>query len=522
MTPTATGIADAERKRGPGRPRLNRDVDKEAEKLVAQSTVPEPPAKVIKWDQMEAWMRLLTPEMWGSLMLYLYRIRPRIIRQLRDPDSPKYIDLLTGPFDMDYLIQRHGGGRYIIEATDSSKPRKTATGEPQSSHLFRCTFDIDEVRHEPKVLYEELDVNHRDNMSYIQMLQHRGILDSKGKVVQNNNQQAAQNMNGVPAEWLKEIFGFVRSMSAEQQAQLKVKLAPEESLSKSVGDILLEKMKQDDPSKQFSWVKDLLASLKEIVGTSKPPDTSNIYGPFISMLSEQNKTLVTLLEKIGNQKEREIDKGDDLDRLAKVIDIADKLRGPSSGGRRGPWEIGLDYARELGPPILQTLGAWMALRQGAAPAATAAGVGAAPAPPVAFDPYRRPDLMRQASQAATQQPPNVPPGPPPPPPPPGTPPPTTNTPNTQLTALLGQYGNLVINALNNGTAGYEFADYLTGLLGNATHAMIASQGEDAIVSTMLTVPQIGIFGETRIREFTHQFIHYEEFQDDGEAEAEAQ
>jgi hypothetical protein len=115
--------------------------------------------------------------------------------------------------------------------------------------------------------------------------------------------------------------------------------------------------------------------------------------------------------------------------------------------------------------------------------------------------------MRQYSSTMSAQQPQQQTPPTPPPPPPATPPSGQN----QLLGLFSQYGNLVVNALNNDTAGYDFADSLIGLLGTQTHAMIASQGEEALAATMLMIPEIAIFGEQRIRTFVGEFIHYQEY-----------
>src|SRR5215467_8866565 len=86
-------------RRPPGRPPKDREVDKAAAVLAEKHEVPDPPAKTIGFDQMQEWFKLLTPEMWSHLMVYCYRLRPRIIRQLKDPDLPNYIDCLSQPFN---------------------------------------------------------------------------------------------------------------------------------------------------------------------------------------------------------------------------------------------------------------------------------------------------------------------------------------------------------------------------------------------------------------------------------------
>ena len=163
----------------------------------------------------------------------------------------------------------------------------------------------------------------------------------------------------------------------------------------------------------------------------------------------------------------------------------------------------------------------MALRRGQPPVAAPAP-GAAQSAPVSFDPYR--DPAAAAAYASTIRNQAPPPGPPPQAPAqPATPAgaaaaPPPGAPNPQAVEIFQQYGGLVLSALNNGTPGWQFADNVAGLLGNATHAMIANHGEDALVATMFSIPEFQVFGEQRLRTFVYEFIHFEEFGDDGEDE----
>jgi hypothetical protein len=65
--------------------------------------------------------------------------------------------------------------------------------------------------------------------------------------------------------------------------------------------------------------------------------------------------------------------------------------------------------------------------------------------------------------------------------------------------ILTMYGGLAINALNNGTRGCDFAEWLTTGFGTGTHAMIVAPGEDGLTQAMLSLPDLAIFGEARLR-----------------------
>jgi hypothetical protein len=79
--------------------------------------------------------------------------------------------------------------------------------------------------------------------------------------------------------------------------------------------------------------------------------------------------------------------------------------------------------------------------------------------------------------------------------------------------MLHAQSPIIINALNSGVRGYEVADHLCGLLGTGTHAAISAFGQDQIVTGMLQLPQIALFGEPRLRTFTDEFIRYEHYLD---------
>lgn len=483
----------------PSRPKVirNRDVDKAASALAEDHVLPEPPGKDLSWDQMQQYLALFTPAMWSHVLVYIYRLRPKIRRQLKDPNLPNYIDCLSEPFNLDYFINRHGGGKYSLQAVDTEGKKPQATKQ-----LFRAFVEINEIQHPPILNFEELELEARENKSYVAWLQNKGILDGKGNVIQG---QQGQQQPSTPqttfssAKEVLDILSFANKMTTDQQNQFRAQFAPgEDSLSKSVGQILLEKMKQDDPAKQWTQI---IAFMEKM---SRPPDLG--IAQILQMQAEQRKTDLEYTRLLLENQGRQSSTGEQFGQFREIISFARELIGTSGGGRRNGWDTGLEFARDVGLPALQTIGNAitniMMLKNGGTPVAP---MQAAAPPQGAFDPYSNPSAMRQYSTAMNaQQPQPTQPPTPPQPPPPGGPP-------NQLLDLFQQYGNLVVNALNNGTPGYDFADSISLLLGGATHATIAAQGEDALTTTMLTIPPIAIFGEARIRTFVHEFVHYAEY-----------
>jgi len=224
---------------------------------------------------------------------------------------------------------------------------------------------------------------------------------------------------------------------------------------------------------------------------------------------------------------------DDLTRFEKFLSVADRLAGwrGGTGGRSG-WDTALDFTKELAPTVIQPL---MGIINNALllrSQAKGAPAGAAPlsfaASPVAFDPYANPSAAAAYAQTLRNQPA----GPAPTSAPasaasPGVPPATAapqnmpagsvsngnGQPASELMGLLQAYGGVVVNSLNTGSRGCDFAQWLADGFGTATHAMIAQQGEVALVQSMMATPELAMFGEARLKRFAAEFINYEQILD---------
>lgn len=489
----------------------DRPVDEVAIEMAKARMLPRPPGRKLTYDEMQAWFALLTSEMWHHVVVYVYRHFPRIIRKLRNPDNTNYIDCISQPFDLDYIAEHHGGGKYNLLVVDSEI-------KGTNNKLFDCDFEIDANKYPPKLNYEELDINHKGNMAYVQLLQHRGILDSRGQVMENQINGAGQS------DMAKAAFEFASKVISDQQQAVKDKQNAQEqqTLSKSVGDILLEKMKQDDPNKASAP----LLGIVEKVLAAKPADgNSQIFEKVIAvitsanqqalqMTTENNKTVLAMFQQLSEAQAQNKREDPQIEQLERVFNFAERLAGMrGGGGARNGWEVGLDYVKELGVPALQTIANLISLNKTGRPMPPAAP-GASGAPNVAFDPYRDPAAMRALSQAQQQAAPqNASTAP-------GT---AQSAPANDLAALAQTYAHLVINHLNAGTPGHAFADYFAGLFGMGMHAEVCAHGEPALAQALLSVPEIAKFGEPRIKKFVHEFADFQAILDqeeDGDEEEE--
>jgi hypothetical protein len=260
----------------------------------------------------------------------------------------------------------------------------------------------------------------------------------------------------------------------------------------------------------------VVTAVKDMVAANKPPNTDGMYQAIVTMMmedrkaaqanaTEQRKTDLEYLKLMVDSTKTNNEKNTDFGQFQQVFEFARSIMqmGARNAGDRSGWEAGLDLAREVLPQGLGVLNTFLMSRRGAQ-----AAPGQPGAPAGGFDPYANPQAARAYAQTLQQQRPGQ----------PGAPPPQAGAASpfsaanaSGLLPLAQQYGGLVVQALNAGTPGYDFADYMCGLLGTATHAAIAGQGEEAIVQAMMTIPEIAMFGEQRLRQFTKEFVHYEQF-----------
>jgi hypothetical protein len=186
--------------------------------------------------------------------------------------------------------------------------------------------------------------------------------------------------------------------------------------------------------------------------------------------------------------------------LDKVLGFAQKLASlrVSNGGQRDGWDVGLDIAKEFAPPVIQLLNNFMILRsQAKGGMQPAAGMSGAVPATASFDPYRDQAALRnharmmnqQAAAAAPAgaQPAGI-------PHPVGAPNPPSDgaQPQSEIAALLANYGSLVLAALNSGQSGAEFAGNVAALFGSATPALIGNHGEEVLTQGMLAVPELAL------------------------------
>jgi hypothetical protein len=455
-------------------------------------------------------LKQLSEDDWDRFQIYVYRKWPRITLN----DKPHYIGVHRTPVDEEFIRSTYGSGRYAIRLNDSK-------GTIDSTSL-----EIQDLSYPPKVAADEL-TDCPENARYYKLWP----VESKKKAADgvNANDSAVKELAAV----LKMVLEKKDAGKAAEEAKT--------ALNSLIDWALRQKEKEHDQNSPKAFA-DMMKELKDILPASAPapapaqqPDMATLLRLVKELQPPAPAPAPNPLQLLEQAKGLFSPPQDDLAHIDRLLSIADKLSSLRGGaGPRSGWDLGLDYIRELAP-LAPYLGGMFGLRipgMGAVPVPGGAPGTAATAPsPVAFDPYQRPDLLRQHAQtlngsAAGQAAGMAGRGPtsstvPPPPIPSANSAASSAGPPNDLLVLFQQYGGLVLQALNSGMPGFDFADHITGLTGNGTHAMISAHGEDALVHTMLSIPEIALFGEPRLRSFTKEFINFEEYLEQASQEDES-
>jgi hypothetical protein len=429
-------------------------------------------------------LKQLGDDDWDRFQVYVYRRWPRISVN----DKPHYIGTHRTAVDEEFIRGNYGSGRYQLRLNDAK------------GTVDQTSLEIQDLSHPPKVSPDEL-IDCPENQRYFKLWP---TATPKGADAVNGNDSA-----------VRELAGVIKTMLAKKETSTE-DAEGKKALSSLIDWALKQKEKEREQNSPGAFAG-LVREIKDILPAPAPPAPAPPQPDMAGILrlakELQPPPAPNALQLLEQAKGLFSPPQDDLAHIDRLLSIADKLgslRGGGGGARSG-WDTGLDYVREL-IPLAPYIANAFGLRIPGMGAPAAPGATPPPAGPASFDPYARPDLLRQYAQAlnghAAAQ---------------GAMPASSPFPAQPPTAAAGaassndlltvfqQWGALVVQALNNGVPGYDFADHLTGLLGTATHAMISAHGEEAIVRTMMALSDLALFGEPRLRTFTKEFIEFEAF-----------
>ena len=486
-----------------------------AEELKKSLTLPDPPANRCKWEQAQGYFNLLTEEQKEMIKWYLYRQKPAIIKQ-----KPFYIQEPSyGIPDYDTIVAMHGGGNYRMDIQDAGKSKKMM-------EVF-LTIPMSTA---PKIDLEELDMNDPSNKGFINQLIADGKINRDGQVVQPNSSN--NTTSGLPDAMIKMQDSFMNAymrMTEAQQRQLIEAGNKKDDLGGTVGAILIEKMKQDNPN----------GLLPILIEAMKTKNSATEFAPIFTVMTtmmtqmstmqaENMKMVVELMKEKNNGKEKEDDElggGTFIEKMKSMIELAGMIKG-GKVAERSTLETVVDGVSAVLPSVMQTINGWLNFA-----AMQRQGMAGVPMPNISPSGAPMPNMAQE--MPSLPPPANVVEMPKPTPGQPVPPPTGENMAAAQLGQLLQLQGGLIFSHLER--EGDLFADVVIGMFGKPAWAMMAKMSVDEIVTVAKSAPQFwnqvaSTYGEPYFREWITQFKNWEvlskqeeeQIQNDNEEEEETQ
>jgi hypothetical protein len=421
--------------------------------------------------------RNLSPEQKSHVIVYWYRLKPVIDRQLVEGNSVKYIDCAGSDDQMtwEYMLNTHGGGVYqgIINDTDIRK----------NGQMSQMKLEIPMSQYDPVLNLAELDLTHRDNVTYVSKLKAKGILTSDGRINKNPTAERAK-------EDIMSSSVVNRLLDAALDPNRNKPMPPADS---GISTLVLEMMKQNNPNNQ-------LATLLAVVDKLKPAETPKTdstlewmklmdtqRASYEARLAEMNERLFTMATKPAPVPE----KPDTLAEIEKIKAMAEVL-GLSGGGGKTSWVDRLiDTVGPAIPGIVEIVQSRLAAN---APQQGNPGIP------------RMPNDM-QPSMPQPGMPPAI------------AAPQTGEQEMPFLDTVIAQGGDQFLTAIANGTPGWEAANAVIALQGRPVYAMIINSGVAGLIEAIKRNASFAqrlsrITTEAKLEAWLHEFVHADEYDAD--------
>jgi hypothetical protein len=319
-------------------------INDDAQKLKSALTLPDPPANRCKWEQAKAYFDLLTPDQWEQVQTYIYRTKPIITKP-----RPFYIDLISGRLDYDNILALHGGGEYRLDVQDHGRSKK----------IMEVTLSIP-MSIAPKLDLAELDFNEPKNRGFITQQIAEGKITRDGTPVQPNTPPPG-NLT-VPEAMMKQSQEFMQlfmRMNETQRQQLIEASKNKDELGGTVGQILIEKMKQDNPNGMMPMFLEFMKTQKNSTSEITPLVAliTGMMNQMVTMQSENTKVLIEVMKTNKEKPESEEGKGP-FDNLKELLELAKMVKGGGSV-EKSTLETIVDGISTVAPPLLQTIGQYL-------------------------------------------------------------------------------------------------------------------------------------------------------------------
>jgi hypothetical protein len=372
-----------------------------------------------------------------------------------------------------------------------------------------------------------LELTAKENLGYINVLRTQGIsFDKDGNIVSTPNgipspSPDPSNLATAMGGMFKEFMGMFQNSSKEQQSIILKLLSDGQESKKGGGvqEILLERLKQDDPNKQITTMIALMTAIKQM---STNEGSQNNTDKLLQVMGDSHKAQMELMGKMIEltQSKKEDNFFDSLLKFATVKERLPEFFGGGQEPKKSNTELIIEGVKELGLPVLGIVSQYLQVAKGAKPIVPVTpqqaqefvnGTGALPQPEsnvveMPTPPTPQQNQPTQSQDGVFQN--NV----------PGALPlnPKNLNPCQQF---IAQYGILLVNALNNPEVdGVSLAQSVVAaapMMGQDFYSILKNQGKDNIIGSMKSIPEFwnatgAKLGEEKINEIIGDFLDYEE------------
>lgn len=448
------------------------------------------PAKVIKSEHSDTyfeWMAKLDDEDWLHLSTYIYRTWPLIERQQVDPKAYSYIDCPSGKFTKEDILADHGSGEYKITINDLNK---TVAGK--GGQIGTVFLTLNERDHPPKLILEELLIDHPKNRRYVDKLKAEGKLTNDGRVMTpqpntGGNDQAAM---------YRLVNDLVNKVTSTNQSKPDSTVETVTSMLSKTHDqslaMIREQMKGDDPDKLLKTLT-LLMTLMQ--GNKTEDKGESLLATVLKIQNDAQTRTDSMMTKMMEM--MQVNKGGIKDEVETLLAIKEAF-----GGGEGPAakkttvEVVTEAVAPLVGKVLDVITGVMSMKN------FEAGLKARQTTQV-------PTTVPAATTEQQPQGENV-----------------VEMPasgNQQLVAMIkGPAGPMIIGALQRGQTGSAFAEGVENMLGPLVYKQIIAVSKPAMLEAMKAVPefaealvQVGATDQI-VAEFIDDFFAYNEGDGEGE------
>ena len=181
-----------------------------------------------------------------------------------------------------------------MDEANMTKNKRVLAKDQKNS--FESTLDIDMGQYPPKLDLREVVWEDDKNKGYYSWCRAQGLIDMNNNPIDKTTGGQTTLGNGkeegTTVQVMKTMMDFFTKLNEKDQRDLKRQLGGEDALSKSIGDILVEKMRQDDPNKSIGGVAQLLTPFITAM-TSKGNNSGGELTAIVGMFQTQMQMMMT-------------------------------------------------------------------------------------------------------------------------------------------------------------------------------------------------------------------------------------